>query len=89
MGFGKVINHKPPLPDQSSDAYLWYMQGAGDEAQARMEGLSSGAEEMVATLEALARLGGIEAGPQSLVTALARIYCPHVLRRRYRHEERD
>lgn len=77
---------RPSLPNASSEAYLWWSQGARDNEEARKDGLSTGAAEMVQTLEALAKLGGIEAGPQSLVISLAKIYCPHILRWRYRRD---
>lgn len=71
------------VPQAGTLAYDWWSRGAEAEARARSEGLSSGAVELVATLEALARLTG-KATRKELVLALARIYCPQVLKWRWR-----
>jgi hypothetical protein len=58
-------------------------EGAKAEAAARDEGLCPVSREVRDTLEALARLQGETTGPE-LVGALARIYCPARLKRKYR-----
>jgi hypothetical protein len=74
----------PPLPSRSDHAYLWWSQGAADEAKARDEGLSPQAIELRDLIEALAKSWGASASMTSLVCAAARICAPHVLRRRHR-----
>jgi hypothetical protein len=62
--------------------YLWWSQGATDEADARNEGLSHEIQDVRTVLEDLARLH--KYNPADLISAVARIYCPDRLRRRYR-----
>jgi hypothetical protein len=80
---------KPSLPGQNSDAYLWWSRGAEDNQAENDLGLSTGAIELREVLEGIARNEGIGASRKSIILAMARIYCPHILRRRYRNEKRD
>jgi hypothetical protein len=68
---------------QDGDTYLWWNQGLADEAAARDEGLSPQAIELRDCLEALAKFNALRSA-EDLLTALARIYHPHILKRRYR-----
>ena len=68
-----------PVPENASDDY-W--AGALAEARARDGALSPGALEVRSTLEALDELRQQPAA--DLVAALARIYCPGLLKRRHR-----
>lgn len=81
-----MIQHTPPLPNASSDAYLWYMQGAADQEAAQWDEISTGAKEVIEFLMAIARLGGITATPKRLLILMCRQYCPKLLRWRFRHE---
>lgn len=86
MGYCKMMQI-PPLPNAASDAYLWYMRGQDDEARARREGLSAGAIELIETMTALGQAMGISASRRNLILAVTRIYCPYILRRRFRREQ--
>lgn len=77
---------KPPLPNPSSEAYLWWSRGAEDNQYANNLGLSTGAIELREVLEGVARSQGIGASRKSIILAMAKIYCPHILRWRYRHD---
>jgi hypothetical protein len=79
---------RPPLPVQSSDAYLWWSRGAEDNQAENNRGLSTGAIELRDVLEGVARNQGIGASRKSIILAMAVIYCPHILRWRYRRENR-
>jgi hypothetical protein len=79
---------KPSLPGHSSDAYLWWSRGADDNQSENDLGLSTGAIELREVLEGVARAQGIGASRKSIILAMARIYCPEILRRRYRHEDK-
>lgn len=75
-----------PRP-QDGDSYLWWRQGLRDESAARDEGMPAEARELRDVVEALGRLhkgqtGTANAG--SMIIAMARIYAPQILRRRYR-----
>jgi hypothetical protein len=74
------------LPSVGTQEYLWWSQGAADEAKARDERMSSFGREVRDVLEALADMNRPMDGhtPEWLVTELARIYCPERLRRKYR-----
>jgi hypothetical protein len=75
---------KPGVPE--GDAYLWWSQGARDEAQIRDEGMGSGRgspRELRDVLEALARCHPDWDG-FAVLTAVCRIYMPERLRRRWR-----
>lgn len=77
---------KPPGPPPSSEAYLWWSQGARDEQEARDEGLGHAALEVRDTAEALAKLMGRDhvVLQYDLTLALARIFCPQALKRGFR-----
>lgn len=72
---------RPEVPKDGQE-YLWWSQGATDEANARNEGLTNEMQDVRTVLEDLARLNGNS--PAAVITAVARIYCPDRLRRRYR-----
>ena len=79
---------KPDPPSPGTAEYLWWSQGARDEAAARDEGLSAEARHLRDALEGFARgygpsatLSGLLTG---LLTGLMSIYCPDRLRRRFR-----
>lgn len=74
---------KPALPRDGSQEYLWWSQGATDEARIRNEGMSAGARELRDLLESLARAHNITDAAE-LAAAMARICCPDRLRRRFR-----
>jgi hypothetical protein len=77
-----VTTAKPSrLPDPASAKYLWWSQGAADEAKARDEGMSPAARELRDVLEAFARLRPTDNAGE-LAETLAKIYCPDRLRRR-------
>ena len=77
----------PNPPPYNTQEYLWWSQGANDEAKIRDGKLSAGAREVRETLEALAELPRNQDPPltrEDLVYSLARIFCPDKLRRKYR-----
>lgn len=71
------------VPSSGTQEYLWWSQGATDEAKAHNEGLSHKIQDARHVLEDLARLQKIQ-DPAEVVEMMARIYCPERLRRRYR-----
>lgn len=71
------------VPDSSTQEYLWWSQGAADEAKARDAGLSPGAREAREVLEGIARRRPSADGAE-LVKVMARIYAPEILKRRHR-----
>lgn len=74
---------KPPLPDHSSQEYLWWSQGAADEAAARDEGVNGDARQVRDLVESLARRHP-EWTMEKLAVSVAKIVCPDKLRRRFR-----
>ena len=74
---------KPHLPDRSSQEYLWWSQGAADEASARDEGVNGDARQVRDLVESLARRHP-EWDMERLAVTVARIVCPDKLRRRFR-----
>jgi len=78
---------KPDLPAEGTAEYLWWSQGARDNQDARDEGLTSVAKDMIAGIADLARLRnrlGDRQDPAYFALILAKMYCPEKLRRRYR-----
>jgi hypothetical protein len=73
------------IPPPTSQEYLWWQAGTLAECRARDEGLSISTIEVRDTLEALAKLRNAS-GPdqEGLTLALARIFCPDKLRRKFR-----
>ena len=75
---------KPEIPSGSPE-YLWWQAGAMDEAKARDEKLTYAGKEIRAVLEGLAyNRPGDYWSTETLALALARIFCPAKLKRRYR-----
>jgi ABC-type branched-subunit amino acid transport system ATPase component len=78
---------KPPLPAEGTSAYLWWSQGAKDEATARDGGLSPDAKELIRVMGLWARQedreGALPAQEQ-LALKVARVFCPDMLRRKFR-----
>ncbi len=75
------------LPPESSAEYLWWAQGARDNQDARNEGLSSEAKDMIDSLANLAKWHnkmGDKHDPVFYALVMARVHCPDRLRRRYR-----
>jgi hypothetical protein len=77
---------KPPLPPNSSNAYLWWQAGAADEAAARDDGLAPQIKELRNYVESYARGRGLSTSvsPQDIVIHLARVFAPDVLKRKHR-----
>ena len=79
---------KPPLPNPSSEAYLWYCQGAADQEAKQIAGLGPAAKEIIGVIRSF---GSLEMNRglsrRQIITTLAQTYCPHILRRRYRNEQ--
>jgi hypothetical protein len=75
---------KPPLPAEGSQEYLWWAQGARDEADARNENLGPQARVLRDGLEAFASGYGKTVTIEQLLTGLMLIYCPAKLKRRFR-----
>lgn len=74
---------KPALPDAGSQEYLWWSQGAGDEARFRDQGLSPSVLELRAFLERYSRMHPGKS-QKDLITTMMRVYCPERLRRGHR-----
>jgi hypothetical protein len=75
----------PPLPEPGSQEYLWWSQGAADEAKARDGGLSNGILDLRRQLEALGRQTfRVDNSPAYVLKILMQINCPSMLRRRFR-----
>jgi hypothetical protein len=76
---------KPPLPSEGSQAYLWWSQGAVDEAAARDEGLSSELLDLRGELETLGRQKfSVDDATRRVLKILVQVHYPEILRRRFR-----
>jgi hypothetical protein len=71
-------------PQEDALAYRWWSQGAADEAKARDTALGAGALELRCLLESLDSLHGGTNTAEQLAGVIARIYCPGMLKRKYR-----
>lgn len=71
-----------PAPSDG-DKYLWWQRGAEDNERIHAEKMTAEARELCMLLEDLAKLRS-PATALDLLTSAARIYCPHVLKRKYR-----
>jgi hypothetical protein len=75
---------RPNLPGHDSQEYLWWSQGARDEAEARDEGLDYAARQVRDFVAGYARLHPEGKTEKDLATTVMRVFCPDRLKRKYR-----
>jgi hypothetical protein len=75
---------RPSLPDSASQEYLWWSQGARDEAEARDEGLDHAAKQVRDFLVSYAWLRREPLTEKDLALVVMKVFAPQFLKRRYR-----